>query len=145
MWADFWNICLKRTDLEFTLSFTLSPSASFSFLFPPSFSSLEISASRVAMEGRRRGLVMMQGFYICLHMLVPHIVSMQALILQGEWKKFANFSMFLEIWDKEHRAFRILQDYMDSQIDCCWVHTPKGNSRKEHQLSLLLSNFFIRS
>ena len=48
------------------------------------------------MEGRKRDLVLMLGLYMCLHMLVSHVVSMQALILQGEWEKLAIFSMFLE-------------------------------------------------
>ena len=38
------------------------------------------------MEERKRDLVLMLGLYMCLHMLVSHVVSMQALILQGEWE-----------------------------------------------------------
>jgi hypothetical protein len=48
------------------------------------------------MEGRRRNLVLMLGLYMCLHMLISHIVSLQALILHGEWEKVAIFSIFLE-------------------------------------------------
>ena len=48
--------------------------------------------------------MLMLGFYMCLHMLVSHIVSMQALILQGEWEKLAIFSMFLESMGRGTRS-----------------------------------------
>ena len=43
-----------------------------------------------------KNLVLMLGLYMCLHMLISHIMSLQALILDGEWKKVAIFSIFLE-------------------------------------------------
>jgi hypothetical protein len=44
------------------------------------------------------------GLYMCLHMFISHIVSMQALILHGEWEKMAIFSIFLESMEKKTRT-----------------------------------------
>jgi hypothetical protein len=38
----------------------------------------------VAMEERRRSLVLLLGLYMCLYMLMKHVVDIQAMLLQGE-------------------------------------------------------------
>jgi hypothetical protein len=48
------------------------------------------------MEERKKDLVLALGLYMCLYMIVQQVVNMQSLILQGEWKKFAIFSILWE-------------------------------------------------
>ena len=63
----------------------------------------------IAMEERRRRLVLLLGLYMFLYMLVKHVVNIQALLLQGEWEKFAILSLVYEsmgyrersIWSQE--------------------------------------------
>jgi len=63
----------------------------------------------LAMEERKRRLVLLLGLYMFLYMLVKHVVAIQALILQGEWEKFAILSVVYEsmrcrersIWSQE--------------------------------------------
>jgi hypothetical protein len=42
--------------------------------------------------------------YMCLYMIVQHVVNMQSLILQGEWEKFAIFSILWESMEREERS-----------------------------------------
>lgn len=104
----------KSVDLVFITCFTSSLSLSPSSLLPPLLfldlflSSLTISATRVAMEERKRNLVLILGLYMCVYMLVKHVVDMQVLVLQREWEKLAIFSIFFKsmgriehsIWSK---------------------------------------------
>lgn len=56
------------------------------------------------MEERKRDLVLALGLYMCLYMIVQHVVNMQSLILQGEWEKFAIFSILWESMGREERS-----------------------------------------
>jgi hypothetical protein len=66
----------------------------------------------VAMEERRRSLVLLLGLYMCLYMLVKHVVDIQAMFLQGEWKKVIILSLVYEsvgyrersIWSQERMS-----------------------------------------
>ena len=52
---------------------------------------------------------MLLGLYMCLYMLVKHVVDIQAMFLQGEWEKVAILSLMYEsighrkrsIWGQE--------------------------------------------
>lgn len=68
------------------------------------FSSPRIAATMVSMEERRRSLVLVLGLYMCLYMLAKHVADMQALILQGEWEKFAFFSLLHESLGRRERS-----------------------------------------
>ena len=55
--------------------------------FPPlNFSNM------IAMEERRRFILLLES-YIILYMLAKLVMDIQALILQGEWEKFAILSL----------------------------------------------------
>jgi hypothetical protein len=56
------------------------------------------------MEERKRDLVLALGLYMCLYMIVQHVVNMQSLILKGEWEKFAIFSILWESMGREERS-----------------------------------------
>ena len=49
----------------------------------------------VAMEESRRSILLL-GLYVFLYMLVKHVVDIQILFLQGEWKKFG---IELGLWE----------------------------------------------
>lgn len=77
-----------------------------------------ISPSMVAMEESRRSILLL-GLYVFLYMLVKHVVDIQILFLQGEWKKFGILSLVYgsigrkerNIWSREymHRCvYRVL-------------------------------------
>ncbi len=57
-------------------------------------------ATMVSMEESGRSLVLVLGLYMCLYMLANHVADMQALILQGEWEKFALLFLayFIKVW-----------------------------------------------
>jgi hypothetical protein len=56
------------------------------------------------MEERKRDPVLALGLYMCLYIIVQHVVNMQSLILQGEWEKFAIFSILWESMGREERS-----------------------------------------
>ena len=59
----------------------------------------------VAMEERKRSLVLLLELYMCLYMLVKHVMDIQAMLLQGEWKKVAILNSMYE--SLEHRKRNI--------------------------------------
>ena len=78
------------------------------------------------------------------HACFPHFeyASIDFTKIVGNWQ----FSIcFWGVWDGEHGAFGVLQDKVVLHINCCWVHTPNGNSKKEYELIFLLLDIFVRS
>ena len=47
---------------------------------------------------------MLLGLYMCLYMLVKHVVNIQARILQGEWEKVAILSLMYESMGHRERS-----------------------------------------
>ena len=66
----------------------------------------------IAMEERRRNLVLLLRLYMYLYMLVKHVVDIQAMFLQGEWEKVAILNLMYEsmrhrersIWSQERMS-----------------------------------------
>ena len=50
----------------------------------------------VAMEERRRSIILLLGLYMSVYMLVKHVMYIQALFLQEVWEKFAILSLVNE-------------------------------------------------
>ena len=116
---------------------SLSPFPSFSFLFPPSLSSSSFFSFlflKFAMKKRRRHLVLMLGLYMCLHILISPICEHASTNFTRRGRNWQFSACFWRVWDEKHKAFGVWQDKVDLWIDCCWIYTPKGNSRKEHDL-----------
>ena len=55
-----------------------------------------ILASMDAMEQRMRNLDLFLGLYMCLYILMKHVVDIQTMLLQGKWEKVAILSLMYE-------------------------------------------------
>jgi hypothetical protein len=58
----------------------------------------------VAMEKRRRRLVLLLGLYMCLNTLVKHVADIQKMFLQGEWENVAILSLVYESMGHRERS-----------------------------------------
>ena len=87
----------------------------------------------------------MLRLYMCLHIFVSHIVSMQALMSQRELEKVANFSMFLESTGQEARSIRSFARQRGCTDQLLLVPFTKRQFMERQELSLLLSDFFVKS
>jgi hypothetical protein len=62
----------------------------------------------VVLEEKRRRLFLLLGLYMFLYMLLKHVVDIQTLILQGEWRS-------LQLGFGEYGTYR--KERMESRMD----------------------------
>ena len=56
---------------------------------------------------------MLLGLHMFLYMLMKHVVNIQALLLQGEWEKFAILNLVYEIMRHREGAYGVKNKYTD--------------------------------
>ena len=65
------------------------------------------------MDETGRNIVLLLGLYMFLYMIVKHVVAIQVLILQGEWKKFAILSLINEIMGRRRGAYGVKNGWQE--------------------------------
>jgi hypothetical protein len=95
----------------------------------------------VAMEERRRSLILLLGLYMCLYMLVKHVVNIQAMFLQGEWKNVAILSLVYEsVGHRERNIWNLerMSGFVDRLLLGSWT---KREFKKETQVTYITFRF----